>query len=316
MIEQSNKIPLVVIVGPTASGKTKLAVELAKSFNGEIVSADSMQIYRHMDIATAKPIVEEMSGIPHHLIDFVEVDQQFSVADYSKLAHEAIKSIVSRNKLPILAGGTGLYINAVVDNIQYAEIKSDLSIRKELQSLAEEKGNEYLLNELNKIDPILAKTLHPNNSGRILRALEVYQITGIPMSEHQRKSRLKDSPYQLCMLGICFEDRELLYQRINQRVDLMMDHGLIEEAKKINQIYQGTAQQAIGYKELQPYFDGTKSLDECILSLKQATRRYAKRQLTWFRRDKRICWLKADEYLDYECMIKAAKNIIHNSGIL
>lgn len=317
MTEQTKKIPLIVVAGPTASGKTKLAVELAKSLNGEVVSADSMQVYRHMNIATAKPSAEEMEEVPHHLIDFIEPGAScFSVAEYAKLAHNEIKKIAQRNKMPILAGGTGLYINAVVDNIQYAEIESDECIRKELQTLANENGNEFMLRQLSKVDPQLAASLHPNNLGRILRALEVYRITGIPMSEHQRRSRLSEQKYDLCMLGLCFADREILYERINQRVDLMLEQGLIEEAKKISLIYGGTACQAIGYKELQPYFNGSKSLDECVDSLKQATRRYAKRQLTWFRRDKRIHWLTVDQFKSSELLVEAAKNIIHNSGVL
>lgn len=317
MTEQNKKIPLVVVAGPTASGKTGLAVALAKALDGEVVSADSMQVYRQMNIATAKPTKEEMDGVPHHLIDFLEPDEAaFSVADYAKLAHAAIYDIAQRKKLPILAGGTGLYINAVVDNINYAEIQRDESVRRELQTMAKENGNKFMLEQLAAVDPTLAASLHPNNLGRILRALEVYRLTGIPMSEHQRRSRQTEPKYDLCMLGLYFADREKLYQRVNQRVDLMIKNGLIEETQKISQIYGGTACQAIGYKELESYLNGTASLEDCVNSLKQATRRYAKRQLTWFRRDARIHWLAVDQFQSKEQLVEAAKNIIHNPDIL
>lgn len=317
MTEPNKKIPLVVVVGPTASGKTGLAVELAKAFNGEVVSADSMQVYRQMNVATAKPMAEEMSGIPHHLIDFLEPDNAtFSVADYAQLAHAAISEIAGRQKLPILAGGTGLYVNAVVDNINYTEIKNDESVRLELESVAKEKGNQYLLDQLATVDPELAAALHPNNLGRIIRALEVYRLTGIPMSEHQRRSRMEASHYDLCMLGLSFAERENLYDRINRRVEAMMEAGLLDEARRISSVYGGTARQAIGYKELEAFLNGSATLEACIDALKQATRRYAKRQLTWFRRDSRIHWLTVGSFCDQSMLLEAAKNIIHNSGIL
>lgn len=311
------KIPLVVVAGPTASGKTGLAVQLAKAFDGEVVSADSMQVYRQMDIATAKPTAEEMSGIPHHLIDFLEPDNAaFSVADYAQLAHAAISEIAGRQKLPILAGGTGLYVNAVVDNINYAEIQNDESVRLEFASVAKEKGNQFLLDQLAEVDPELASVLHPNNLGRIIRALEVYRLTGIPMSEHQRRSRMEGPRYHLCMLGLTFFERKNLYDRINLRVDAMMEAGLLEETRRISRIYGGTACQAIGYKELEAYLGGSATLEACVDALKQATRRYAKRQMTWFRRDPRIHWLAVDSFQDRSMLLESAKNIIHNSGIL
>lgn len=314
---EEKKCKLLVIVGPTASGKTKLAVELAKIYHGEVVSADSMQIYKGMDIATAKPTSEEMEGIPHHLMDFLSPDEaSFSVADYAQLARQTISEISQRGHLPILAGGTGLYIKAIVDNVEYAEIQSDPVLRLRLREQAQTLGNEVMLERLRQIDPDLAAGLHPNNLNRILRALEVYELTGIPMSEHQRKSRLVPAPYQICMLGLTCQDRQKLYQRINQRVDLMMERGLLEEAREIERIYQGTARQAIGYKELAPYLHGQEPLELCVEKLKQATRNYAKRQLTWFSRDQRIQWLFTDTFVDSCQLLEKSKNLVHNQLFL
>lgn len=294
------KIPLIAVVGPTASGKTALAVSLAKRFHGEVISADSMQIYKQMNIATAKPTVEEMDGVPHHLIDCLDLSQKFSVADYTALAHQKAAEIYARGHLPILAGGTGLYIDAVVNNISFSEIRTDEELRKELTRLAEEKGADYLLEELNRFDPESAKRLHPNNLSRIIRAIEVYRLTGITMTEHQRRSRLTPSGYDAVMIGLDFHDRQKLYDRINLRVDRMFADGLLEEAREIlSNKNLGTARQAIGYKELQHYFDGQESLEEAIQKIKQETRRYAKRQLTWFRRNPNIHWIYVDCCRDF-----------------
>lgn len=317
MERQEGTLPLVVVAGPTASGKTALAVELALRFGGEVVSADSMQVYRRMDIATAKPDEAEMRGVPHHLIDFIEPDDAaFSVADYARLAHAAIGEIAARGKLPILAGGTGLYIGAVVDNLDYGDIPASPEIREELRRRAQERGGAAMLEELRAVDPALADRLHPNNLGRVLRALEVYRTTGIPMSEHQRRSRLTPARYELCMLGIGFHDRAKLYERIDRRVDEMMARGLLDEAREISRLYGGTARQAIGYKELQPYLDGVAPLEESVARLKQATRNYAKRQLTWFRRDERVRWLYADEFSSSAGLAQKASELVHNSKIL
>lgn len=313
---EQKQIPLVVVVGPTASGKTWLAVELAKHYGGEVVSADSMQIYREMDIATAKPTLEERQGIPHHLLDFLEPNRSFSVAEYSQLAHRVIAQIHQREKLPILAGGTGLYVDAVVDNLDFSPIASDPSLRLELQKLGEDQGAEHLHQMLAKVDPILANQLHPHNQGRVIRALEVYQLTGIPMSEHQRRSRMTPQLYQACFIGLGFEDRAHLYERIDRRVDEMLRSGLVEEARRVYQRYQGTACQAIGYKELQPFLEGEQSLETCVLRLKQATRNYAKRQLTWFRKNPRIHWLLVDAAEKPEDLLKMAQNVIHKELLL
>ena len=294
------KIPLIAVVGPTASGKTALAVSLAKRFHGEVISADSMQIYKQMNIATARPTVEEMDGVPHHLIDCLDLSQKFSVADYTALAHQKAAEIYARGHLPILAGGTGLYIDSVVNNISFSEIRTDEELRKELTRLAEEKGADYLLEELNRFDPESAKRLHPNNLSRIIRAIEVYRLTGITMTEHQRRSRLTPSGYDAVMIGLDFQDRQKLYDRINLRVDRMFADGLLEEAREIlSNKNLGTARQAIGYKELQHYFDGQESLEEAIQKIKQETRRYAKRQLTWFRRNPNIHWIYVDCCRDF-----------------
>lgn len=292
----NDKIPLIAVVGPTASGKTALGIAIAQHFNGEIVSADSMQIYKGLNIGTAKPTKQEQAGIPHHMIDIVDPAESFSVADYVKLAGVVIKDIHSRGKLPILAGGTGLYINSLIDNIEFQPEPDNRAVREKLKKQAVQLGNEAMLEKLRLIDPDTAARLHPNNIRRIIRALEVYDTTGITMSEYQRLSRQKPSPYNACMIGIGFRDREVLYDRINKRVDLMVEAGLIEEAKQVLGASIGTvANQAIGYKELRPYLLGEISLSEALDNLKRETRRYAKRQLTWFNRDKRINWIYADQ---------------------
>lgn len=311
------KQPLIAVVGPTASGKTALAVELALRFGGEVVSADSMQVYKRMDIATAKPDEAEKKGVPHHLIDLIEPDgAAFSVAQYARRAHAAIADIAARGRVPILAGGTGLYIDAVIDNIDFSNIRSDEAVRAELRALADAHGNDYMLGLLREADPELAASLHPNNLGRILRALEVYRVTGVPMSEHQRRSRQTPARYDVCMIGLNFTDRAMLYDRVNRRVDRMMEHGLLDEARAISAVCRGTALQAIGYKELLPHLDGGAPLESCIDHLKQSTRRYAKRQLSWFRRDERIVWLMVDQSGSLQELTEKAVCVVHKSGIL
>lgn len=282
-----NKI--IVVCGPTASGKTALAVELAKLYNGEVISADSMQIYTDMDVASAKATPEEQQGIPHHLLDFLDPSEAFSVADYVKLCDECVRDILSRGKTPVICGGTGLYISSFVDNLQFDDSGSDPAFREEMRKLAEEQGASVLLERLREIDPETAEALHENNVGRVIRALEVHHITGHTISEAKRMSREKPSPYDFIMLSLDFENREKLHERINLRVDRMLQAGLLEEAKQcFSQSDRPTAAQAIGCKELYPYLRGEKTLDECVEELKLRTRQYAKRQLTWFRRDPRI----------------------------
>lgn len=306
-----NKTPLVAVAGPTASGKTALAVELAIRFGGEVVGADSMQIYRGMNIATAKPTAEEMRGIRHHLIDFCETSEDFSVADYVKLAKSAIKDINSRKKLAILCGGTGLYIDSLIENTKFDESENNAEIRPKLKALAEQKGNAYLLSMLREIDPQTAERLHENNLNRIIRAIEIYQTTGRTMSEQIKLSRTEGSPYEVCMLCLDYKDRGKLYERIDKRVDKMLEEGLIDEARAFyNDGSLKTSRQAIGYKELDPYFSGSASLEDCIASLKQSTRRYAKRQLTWFRRYAGAHRLYPDDYRGFNDLADEAERIV------
>ena len=309
-------IPLIVVLGPTASGKTALAVELAKRLDGEVVSADSMQIYKEMQIATAKPTYEEMQGIKHHLIDFLEPSDSFSVADYVAMAKTVIEDIYKRGKTPILCGGTGLYISSLIDNIRFDDSSPDDKLRRELNELANKKGGEYLLEMLREFDPESAEKLHPNNIPRIIRAIEIYKITGSTMSQAQANSR-QCGIYDLCLIGINYYDRHMLYDRINLRVDKMMEAGLLEEARAVLSAEgMKTSAQAIGYKELSGYFSGDKSLAECIDKLKQETRHYAKRQLTWFRRDERINWIYADTEAGFAGVLNKALEIIKASGVL
>ncbi len=305
------KIPIIVIVGPTASGKTSLAVDVAKKYNGEVISADSMQIYKSMDIGTAKPTILEMDGIVHHLIDFQDPQQSFSVADYVELAHKTIEQSHENKKLPIIAGGTGLYISSLLNNIQFDKTESDETIRQSLYEYAKQKGSDELFNMLKEIDPQSAETIHPNNIPRVVRAIEIYKLTGTTMYEHQQKSRLVPSRYNALKIGINYADRKKLYERIDKRVDIMINNGLIEEARDIlSGDFASTAMQAIGYKELKAYIDGSISLENAVDNLKRESRRYAKRQLTWFRRDEQVNWFYADEYQNIQIMQKKIYNCI------
>ena len=307
------KIKLVVVTGPTASGKTGLSIELAKRFQGEIISADSMQIYKQMNIATAKPTVEEMKGIPHYLMDFLSPEQSFSVSEFVTLAREKIRDIASRGKLPMVVGGTGLYINSLIDHISFEETQHNEAYRQRLYEEAQKDGGESLYKRLCEIDPESAAEIHPNNLVRVIRAVEIFDTTGLTMTQHKKQSRMQPSPYDLCMIGLNFADRQKLYERINLRVDQMMENGLLKEAEEIlKRDDLKTAWNAIGYKELKPYFDGQSSLEECVEKIKQESRRYAKRQLTWFRRDKRIQWLYPDEYDSFQCVIEKSQKIIES----
>ncbi|MBR6789309.1 MAG: tRNA (adenosine(37)-N6)-dimethylallyltransferase MiaA [Oscillospiraceae bacterium] len=310
------KIPLIVVAGPTASGKTKLGVALAKHFDGEVISADSMQIYKTMDVATAKPMPDEMEGIPHHLIDFLPPEESFSLAQYVTLAEKAIADIRSRGKIPVIVGGTGLYIHTLIDHISLSESGEDPDLRAGLTALATEKGNGYLLEMLRELDPVTAETLHENNLPRVIRAIEVTKTTGIPFSQHIARSREEESPYAPCIIGLTCRDRQKLYDRIGLRVDLMLENGLLAEAEEAFRTEQKTAAQAIGCKELFPYFRGEKTLEECVEHLKQSTRRYAKRQLTWFRRDERIHWIFTDEEKDFSEILKKSVMAVEKSDIL
>lgn len=306
-----SKIPLIAIVGPTASGKTSLAVAVCKVLGGEAVSCDSMQIYKGMDIATAKPTAEEMQGVPHHLIGFVEPDEVFSVAKYCETAKEIITDIHSRGKKAVLVGGTGLYYSSLVDNIEFLPEETDFEYREMLRKRAEAEGAQALLDELAQVDPEAASRLHPNNLGRVIRALEIYHTTGKTITDQNEQSRSEKTPFETVALCLDARDRQFLYDRINKRVDIMLETGLVEEARAFYENPLGrTAKQAIGYKELNPYFAGEKPLDECIENLKMQTRRYAKRQLTWFRRDEKVNFIYIDDYNCFDDMLKAALDII------
>lgn len=300
-------IKILVVCGPTASGKTAVAARLAKELGGEVVSADSMQVYKYMDIGTAKPSEEEKLGVPHHLIGFLEPDESFSVADYTRLAEETIQGIVERGKLPIIAGGTGLYISSLLSGTKFEEMRQDPAIREELEALAREKGGEFLLEALAEIDPELAGTLHPNDKGRIIRAIEVYRLTGVTMTELRKRSRAEPSRYDALIFGLGFSDRSKLYRRIDMRVDQMLLAGLEDEARSLYGKYSKTAAQAIGYKEFAAFFSGEATLEETTEKIKMETRRYAKRQLTWFRRESGVRWFDMGEPDNIERILECAR---------
>ncbi len=287
------KIKLVSIVGPTASGKTGLSIEVAKKYGGEVVSADSMQIYKFMNIATAKPSVDEMDGIPHHLMDFLSPSEEYSVAQFVTNAKNAIVDINSRKKLPVLVGGTGLYVNSLLNNVCFTDAPIDEKLRENLNKT----GTDELLKILSEIDyESYEKLSVEKNHKRIARAVEIYYQTGKPKSQLDRESMSFESPYEPVKIGLTSSDRNYLYERINRRVDLMVEKGLLDEAKEILQLkLSSTASKAIGYKEFIPYFNNQVSLSECTEVLKRETRHYAKRQLTWFKRDKEINWFNIDE---------------------
>lgn len=290
------KLPVVAIVGATASGKTALAAELAVRFDGEVVSADSMQIYKGMTIATAKPTAEETRGIPHHLIDFLPVDEKYSVARFVKQAGAAVEDISRRGKLPVVCGGTGLYIDSLLNNMSFEDEPDNADIRKGLEKRRDENGIGVLYKELESIDPGYASELHINNEGRIIRALEMYYLTGETPTVRRSRAKNRETPYAPLYISIEYKNRENLYARIDKRVDLMLEAGLVREAKEYFALDgKCTASQAIGYKELSGYFSGEITLDEAVENLKRATRRYAKRQLTWFRKNENIHRIYADE---------------------
>ena len=294
------KPKVVVIVGPTASGKTSLSIELAKKINGEIISADSMQVYKDMNIGTAKITNEEMEGIKHYLIDFISPEERYTVSDFTKDCNIAIKEILKNNKLPIVVGGTGLYINSLIYEIYYNEMKYDEKYRNMLIKEAEEsEGLEKIWNMANEIDPIAMSKISKKDKKRIIRVLEIYKATGKNKTELEKESRKKETKYNYLVYGINIE-RDKLYERINNRVDKMIENGLIEEVDGLLKKYQRfpTAMQGLGYKEVVLYLEGKYEKEEMIEKIKQETRRYAKRQMTWFRKNKSIIWLDAEADID------------------
>lgn len=304
-------IKALFIVGPTASGKTDLSIFLAKALNGEIICADSMQIYKGIHVASAAPSELEKDGVPHHLFEFLNLDDEYSVADYVKTARATIKEVAQKGKLPIIVGGTGLYVSSLLDNIEYIEQDADPVLREKLENKFDEIGAEAMLLELSEFDPESASRLHPNNRRRIIRAFEVYLQTGKSITEQNALSRQNESEIDPIVIGITFKDRELLYNRINKRVDIMLSNGLLSEAGQTIGNNKKGAFQAIGHKELYPAIFGEDTVENCAEKLKQQTRRYAKRQLTWFNRDERINWFYPDDDSNYLInALNLAKNFL------
>ena len=290
--------PLIVLTGPTAVGKTGLSIELAGALGGEIISADSMQVYRHMNIGSAKVTREEMKGIPHHLIDVLEPTEDFNVVIFQKMAKEALTRIYERGRIPVIAGGTGFYIQSLVYDIDFTENDSDLSLRRELEMAASGKGPEYIHQMLREIDPVSAEQIHANNIKRVIRAIEFYKKTGRRISEHNQTERRKQTPYDLFYYVLNI-DRKVLYERIDRRVDEMIKQGLVEEVKHLAGLgctRDMVSMQGLGYKKILDYLEGRCSLDEAVYTIKRDTRHFAKRQITWFKRERDVRWLNWEEF--------------------
>ncbi|MBO8170915.1 MAG: tRNA (adenosine(37)-N6)-dimethylallyltransferase MiaA [Bacillaceae bacterium] len=309
-MNQKEKENLMVIIGPTAVGKTALSLELARQFDAEIISGDSMQVYRGMDIGTAKATPEERAVVPHHLIDIRDPDEEFSVADFQRLAIPLITELNQKGKLPMIVGGTGLYIEAVTHQFKFARAGQDENIRHKYRRIAEEYGKEVLHQQLARIDPQTAERLHPNDVKRVIRALEIYELTGKTMSEYQERER--ESPYNLLMIGLTME-RKQLYHRINQRVDIMMEQGLGDEVKKLLESGyspQLTSMQGLGYKELVPYINGEIPLEDAVQTIKKRTRQFAKRQLSWFRRMKEVEWFDVTDRSQWDRIVENIRRLV------
>ena len=300
MIDTEKK-PLIILTGPTAVGKTKASIGLAKAIGGEIISADSMQVYRHMDIGSAKITKEEMADVPHYLIDVLEPEEEFHVVRFQQMAKAAMTDIYSRGKIPIIVGGTGFYIQALLYDIDFPENEGDSVYREKLEALAKEKGAAYLHGQLAMVDPKSAEEIHANNIKRVIRALEFYHQTGQKISEHNERERQKESPYQFCYF-VLNDRRECLYERIDQRVDQMIRNGLVQEVQTLKErgcTKQMVSMQGLGYKEIFSYLEGDCSLEEAVYIIKRDTRHFAKRQLTWFKRERDVIWVQKDE-LNYD----------------
>lgn len=312
------KEPLVILTGPTAVGKTKLSIALAKAIGGEIISADSMQVYRHMDIGSAKIRPSEMQGVRHYLVDELEPSEEFHVVRFQQMAKAAMGEIRSRGHIPILVGGTGFYIQAVVNDIDFTENEAS-PYRKELEMLAEERGPEYLHEELKKVDPESAEAIHANNVKRVIRALEFYRLTGKKISMHNEEQREKQSPYNFAYF-VLNDDRARLYARIGQRIDEMLEEGLVEEVtrlKKMGYCRGMVSMQGLGYKEILAYLDGECTLEEAVEILKRDTRHFAKRQITWFKRERDVIWLNKEDYAyDEERILTEMLKILREKEII
>ena len=299
---ENKKRPLVVLTGPTAVGKTKLSIALAKAINGEILSADSMQVYKHMDIGSAKIRPEEMQGVSHHLIDILEPWEEFNVVVFQKRCLECMEQIYANGHIPILVGGTGFYIQAVLRSIDFTENEENTEYREGLERIAREQGPEILHEQLKKVDPVSAENIHANNVKRTIRALEYYELTGEPISAHNEREKERVSPYNFSYF-VLTDDREKLYARIETRIDEMLSEGLVDEVKQLKEMgcHRGmVSMQGLGYKEILDYLDGNNSLEEAVYNLKRDTRHFAKRQLTWFRREKEVTWINKEKFDDNE----------------
>ncbi|MBC5687792.1 tRNA (adenosine(37)-N6)-dimethylallyltransferase MiaA [Mediterraneibacter sp. NSJ-55] len=299
------KKPLIILTGPTAVGKTQISIRLAKCIGGEIISADSMQVYRHMDIGSAKIKPEEMEGIPHHLIDVLEPDEEFNVVAFQNMAKHAMDVIYEKGKIPIIVGGTGFYIQALLYDIDFSKEQGDRTYRKALERQAQEKGSAWLHSMLYKLDEKAAEEIHPNNTKRIIRALEYYHLTGQKISEHNARERAKCSPY-LSAYFVLNDERRQLYERIDRRVDKMMEEGLLDEVRKLKAMgmYEKmVSMQGLGYKELLAFLDGRLSLEEAVYIIKRDTRHFAKRQITWFKRERDVIWLNRQDFAGDEAAI-------------
>lgn len=297
-MSENKKKPMIILTGPTAVGKTDLSIQLAKAINGEIISADSMQVYRHMDIGSAKVTPEEMDGVPHHLIDVLEPEEEFNVVVFQKLAKEALTGIYERGHIPIIVGGTGFYIQALLYDIDFTENDGDTAIRRELEKLAQTQGAGCLHQMLQEIDPESAAAIHQNNVKRVIRAIEFYRQTGKKISLHNEQEREKQSPYQF-LYYVLDTDRKNLYERIDRRVDLMMEHGLVDEVKHLADMgctRDMVSMQGLGYKEILDYLSGEIPLEEAVYILKRDTRHLAKRQITWFKRERDVRWLELEQF--------------------
>ena len=295
------KKPIVVLTGPTAVGKTELSIQLAKAIGGEIISADSMQVYKYIDVGSAKITPEEMDGVRHYLVDELEPFDEFHVVKFQEYAKKYLNEIYAHGKIPIIAGGTGFYIQALLNDIDFTEQESDSAYRKELEALAEEHGNQYLHDRLKEVDPESAEAIHPNNRKRVIRALECYQETGGKISEHNAKEQMRTSPYNSAYF-VLNDERSHLYKRIDARVDKMIEDGLEAEVRRLKEMgctKDMVAMQGIGYKEMLAYLDGDYSLEEAVYIIKRETRHFAKRQITWFKRERDVIWLNKNEF-DYK----------------
>ncbi len=312
------KKPLIILTGPTSVGKTSLSIALAKAVNGEIISADSMQVYKHMDIGTAKITPEQKQGVPHYLINELEPEEEFSVVLFQQLAKKYMEEIYERNKLPILVGGTGFYIQAVLNDIDFTENDVDQSYRRELEQLLADHGPEFLHDLLKKADPDSAVAIHPNNSKRVIRALEFARLTGDKISEHNKEQRNKTSPYRFCYF-VLNKDRNELYKTIDQRVDHMLKDGLLDEVKALaakGYTRELVSMKGLGYKELLAYLEGEYSLEEAIDILKRDTRHFAKRQLTWFKREREVIWLNKEEYPDEQSLLSHMLTLLREKKVI